>query len=66
MQSYYPNNADKGNLSHQTILPLGSERVNDNVNSTVNLSFSIFTSRVFLSVHLQRAVSTIKDTSRKQ
>ena len=39
---------------------------NDNVNTTVNLSFSIFTSTALLPVHLQRALSTIKDARKKQ
>ena len=34
--------------------------------TTVNLSFSIFTSTVLLPVHLQRALSTIKNARKKQ
>ena len=34
--------------------------------TTVNLSFSIFTSTVLLPVHLQRTLATVKDARKKQ
>ena len=43
-------------------------RFNDNENTTLNISFrfSIFTSTALLPVHLQPALSTIKDAMKKQ
>ena len=41
-------------------------RFNDNEDTTLNLSFSIFTSTALLPVHLQPALSTIKDAMKKQ
>ena len=53
-------------LTYMQSAKLQRESFNENVNTTANLSFSIFTATALLLVHLQRPLSTIKNERKKQ